>query len=83
MQFHFAPDLIRQFLGEVFVFEHFHAFAHARIIKVDALTRGDLRGGPVAFFKIQFRLLARGAEQAVMLVKAIKDRARGVKRNLR
>ncbi len=83
VQLDLAPDFIAEVFLFVFVFHDLHAFFNASIVKADPFARGNLRSGPVAAFKMQLCTLGTGAEQAVMLVKTIKYRARDIKRDLR
>jgi hypothetical protein len=66
----------------VLVLEDLHAFLHALVVEADALARGLLGGGPGAGFEMALGGLAGLAEQAVVLVEAVQDRARDVESDL-
>lgn len=83
MELQLAPDGVGQVVGSVFVLQLVHALLHAAVVKADPLARRRLRHGPLAPLEVALGILAGLAEQPVMLVEAVEDRARDIERDLR
>ena len=71
MQLDLMPDIHRLLAGPVFPLQSGRGFAHAQVVKLDALALGSLLSMPICGLKAVFGAGRFGAEQAIVAVEAV------------
>jgi hypothetical protein len=82
VQLDLLPDFVVDMLGVVLVLQRFDAFAHALVIRRDALARQLLQTVPVSGFEQVFRMDRGVAKDPVMPVETRQQRLRDIEADL-